>query len=406
MLGTPEGRAWAILLAAFVVFCIVVVTVPLGIRAYIVNATEIEATALMPISEGVHVREPNGADFVAVTAERADIPEGAVIATGERSLAFLRLFENSTLTLYNDTEIVLERVRSPRYDLSPQPNEVRIRVVSGRVVIGVAGPAPPLERRLDIQVRSPQAVIGLEGGSYSVVVDEGQTQLTIIRPGEATVTTPEETRRFRNGRCRIADGMPIEGPLPPEQNLIVNGDLTAMLERGWEVQTPQREDESDPFGSVQVVAVEGKPVLSFQRQGARTHGENGIVQLIDKDVRDYSSLQLSCEVLVNGQSLRGGGYQSTEFPVMIELQYRDTFGNQHWRHWGFYYLDPGVGPQWRTVVNGIKVIQGEWYLLETDNLMQSTDGAPPPVLIESVRIYASGWDWDSAITNIALLVKE
>jgi hypothetical protein len=146
--------------------------------------------------------------------------------------------------------------------------------------------------------------------------------------------------------------------------------------------------------------------LSFQRQGARTHGENGIIQLIDRDVRDYSSLQLSCEVLVNGQSLRGGGYQSTEFPVMIELQYRDTFGNQHWRHWGFYYLDPGVGPQWRTVVNGIKVIQGEWYLLETDNLMQPTDEVPPPVLIESVRIYASGWDWDSAVTNIALLVKE
>jgi hypothetical protein len=56
-------------------------------------------------------------------------------------------------------------------------------------------------------------------------------------------------------------------------------------------------------------------------------------------------------------------------------------------------------------VNGTKVIQDEWYLFESENLMQ-TLGDIRPVYIESVRVYASGWDWDSAITNISLLVQE
>ena len=108
---------------------------------------------------------------------------------------------------------------------------------------------------------------------------------------------------------------------------------------------------------------------------------------------------------LHDQSLRGGGYESTEFPVMIELRYRDTFGNQRSRYWGFYYLDPGTGPEWRTMVNGIKVVEGEWYFFETANLMQSMSDAPP-VYIEHVRVYASGWDWDSAVTDVSLLVQE
>lgn len=406
MFNTPERRAWAILLSAFAVFCALAVSVPLSVRWYIINTTEIRETSLTPINEAVRVKEPEAADFVAVTQDRADIPEGAVIATGEHSLAFLRLFDNSTLTLYNDAQVVLERVREPRFSASPRPNQIAIRVDRGRVSVGIAGPTPPRERALDAHLDSPHAQIELEEGSYSVVVDETQTQLTILRPGQAVVSAGGDTRSFRSGRCRMAEGLSIEGPLPPEQDLVVNGGFASVLERGWEVQPSQRQDEGDPYGTVQIVATNGKPVLSFERRGARTHGENSIVQSIDKDVRDFSSLRLSCEVLVSHQSLRGGGYESTEFPVMIELKYRDTLGNQYWRHWGFYYLDPGTGPEWRTLVNGTKVIQGEWFLFETRNLMQPADDATPPAYIEAIRVYASGWDWESAITDIALLVEE
>jgi hypothetical protein len=90
---------------------------------------------------------------------------------------------------------------------------------------------------------------------------------------------------------------------------------------------------------------------------------------------------------------------------MLELKYSDAAGYPRSRFWGFYYLDPGTGPEWRTMVNGLKVIQGEWYLFETDNLMQSMADLRP-VHIDSLRVYASGWDWNSEITNISLLVED
>ena len=59
------------------------------------------------------------------------------------------------------------------------------------------------------------------------------------------------------------------------------------------------------------------------------------------------------------------------------------------------------------MVNGIKVVQGEWYPFETENLMQDQSMRDiRPAHVDAVRVYASGWDWDSAITNIALLVQE
>jgi hypothetical protein len=388
-----------------------IVSVPLGIRWYVRNATVAHESILEdPIDGAVYVQEPRGTALIAVTQRHEHIAEGATIATDEHLRAFLRLFDGSTLTLYNNTRIVLERTRTPRYAISPRANQIRIRVVQGRVAIGVAA---PIERALDVEIVTPQADIQLQEGSFSVFVQEGETQLTIrpIRPGNATVRAGDEIRQFTSGRCRITDnpggssGAKIEGPLPPEQDLVVNGTFAAMLDRGWEEPDLQRQDASDPLGSIRIAPLGSKTVLAFERHGAQTHGETSITQQINKDIRDFASLRLTFEVLVNDQSLPGGGYRSTEFPVMVELRYRDPMDVPRSLYWGFYYMDPGSGPEWWPLVNGLKVVQGEWYPFETDNLMQTMDDTRP-VYIESIRVYASGWDWDSAITNISLLVQE
>jgi hypothetical protein len=158
-------------------------------------------------------------------------------------------------------------------------------------------------------------------------------------------------------------------------------------------------------GDIEIVPQGGKNVLRFSRYGSETHGETSITQVVDQDVHGFTSLKLAFEVLVNYQSLPGGGYKSTEFPIMVELRYRDPTGTPRSRYWGFYYRDPGTGPEWLTMVNGLKVVQGEWYPFQSDNLLQSM-GDIRPEHIESLRVYASGWDWNSAITNISLLVQQ
>ena len=401
MLSIPTGKAWGVLLTAFAIFCILAIAVPLSIRWYVANATVLQDTALEPIDAAVYVRSLKETEFIAITKGRVHVAEGATVATDGHSRAFVRLFENSTLMVYNDTEVVLGRVRAPRFESSPLPNRVHIDIHHGRVAIGVA---LPVDRALDLRVQTPHADMVLEEGSYSISVDPAQTNVTVVRLGQATISARGEKLSLRDGRCRVVPGMSIEGPLPPEQNLIVNGDFSAVLGSGWETPIVHRQDESDPFGEARIAAVDGKTVLQFRRIGARTHGELSTTQRVDKDVRDFTSLKLGCEVRVDHQSLPGGGFDSTEFPVMVELKYRDVLGDLRSRYWGFYYRDPGTGPHWKEMVNGIKVIQGEWYLFETENLMQSM--SEPPVYIDSVRIYASGWDLESAITNFALYVQE
>ena len=133
-------------------------------------------------------KEPGEADFIRVTERDERIAEGTAIATDERLRAFLRLFEGSTLTLFNDTQVSLVRVRSPRFAGSPRGNQIQIRVDRGRVAIGVAS---PLERALNMTIRTPHAEILLEEGNFSVVVSDADTQVTIrsVRPGKATVVT-------------------------------------------------------------------------------------------------------------------------------------------------------------------------------------------------------------------------
>lgn len=409
MLSTPEGRAWGILLTAFAIFCILIVSVPLGIRWYVRNATVTQETTLEePIDGTVYVQEPRGTELIAISHRREDVSEGATIETDPDRRAFLRLYDGSTLQLDYGTRIVLQRVRSPRYANSPRPNEIRIRIEHGQVFIGVSAPH---ERALHMTVSTPHAEITLKEGSFAVTVEPDQTQLAIrsIRPGQATIVAGEETLSFTSGRCLVLaqalKGMSaIQGPLPPDQDLIVNGSFNSVLDRGWEPPVQQR-DPGDPVGNVDIMPERGKSVLRFSRYSAETHGETSLTQIVDQDVHSYTSLKLAFEVQVNHQSLAGGGYKSTEFPIMVELKYRDPEGNPRSRYWGFYYLDPGTGPEWLTMVNGLKVIQGEWYPFESDNLLQSMDDIRP-VYIESLRVYASGWDWNSAITDISLLVQQ
>lgn len=404
MWNTPEQRAWAIVLAGFVIFCVLIVTVPLSVRWYLINDTVSPHTALKPIAAAVRVRTPKEKEFLYVIQDRDNLAEGTVIATDEYSRAFVRLFENSTLTLYNDTEIVLVRVRTPRFGFSSKSNEIVIQVNRGRVTIGVAPPAPPKERPLNIVVQTPHARMTLEEGGYSLLVGNAGTQVT-ARLGKAVIAAGDDKVTCRNGRCRVTPGMSIEGPLPPEQNLIANGEFTSVLGSGWGEIVATRDDEADPWGEARIVAIDDRTTLHFQRTGARTHGELSTTQRIDKDVRDFASLKFSCEVRVDQQSLPGGGFESTEFPIMVELTYKDALGDTRACYWGFYYLPPGTGPEWRPLVNGLQVVQGEWYVFESQNLIELL-GDQAPVYIDSVRIYASGWDFESAITNVSLQVTE
>jgi hypothetical protein len=83
--------------------------------------------------------------------------------------------------------------------------------------------------------------------------------------------------------------------------------------------------------------------------------------------------------------------------MMIQVSYVDSTGGRPlWTH-GFYYANPENRP----VVNAEQVQQGTWLYFQGD-LTQLGD---KPAFINSIRVQASGHDFDATITRIELIAQ-
>jgi hypothetical protein len=396
----PERLAWIILSTAFVTFCFLVVSIPLGVRWYVINATQVHETSLAAIGGTVQVQEPGVNKPFAVTSTKDDVPEGAIIITDPTSQAFLEFFEASTLHLYNKTRVIIQKTRSPRFGLSSKPNTVVLEVTGGRVRIGVA---PSGKSSLNFQVQTPHAAVELEeDGGYALEVSSEEFHLT-VRDGRAKVIAMGKMVELGRGeRTTVEIGKEPIGPLPAERDLIVNGDFKEQLTTSWEVYHTQ-DNPKEVSGKAEILIVGDRQAVRFWRMGKATgHGETGIVQVINKDVRDFTSVALHISVRLLDQSLAGGGTRSSEFPIIVRLDYKDINGNDNfWTH-GFYFKDPIEN--W-PIIKGEKIPRLVWYPYESSNLMDELVDAKP-ALIKSIRIYASGWDYQSMVSQVQLLAKE
>jgi hypothetical protein len=400
MRKNPERLAWITLTIAFATFCFLVVSIPLGIRWYVINAAQVHETSLSAIGGTVQVQEPEADVRIAVIDTKGDVTEGSIIITDPTSQAFLEFFEDSTLHLYNKTRVIIQKTQSPRFGLSSKPNTIALEVTGGRVRIGVA---PSMKSSLNFQVQTPHAAVELqEDGSYSVEVSSEEFHLT-VRDGQAKVIAMGKMVELGRGERTTVEigGKPL-GPLPAERDLIVNGDFKEPLTVGWRAYHEQV-DPKEVSGKAEIITFGDRQAVRFWRIGkASNHGETGIIQIIGKDVRDFTSLELQLSVRLLDQSLAGGGTLSSEFPIIVRLDYKDINGNDNfWTH-GFYFKDPTVN--W-SIINGEKIPRFVWYPYESPNLMEELADVKPAT-ITSVRIYASGWDYQSMASEVQLLAKE
>jgi hypothetical protein len=414
----PERLAWITLSIAFAVFCLLVVSIPLGIRWYVINATQVHETSLSAIRGTIVVQEPDAVGSMAVIGTKDDVSEGSIIITDATSQALLEFFEDSTLYLYNNTRVIIQETRSPRFGLSSKPSAIMLEVTGGRVRIGVA---PSMKSPLNFQVRTPHAAVELEeDGSYSVEVSSEEFHLT-VREGRAKINAMGKTVELgREERTIVEIGKEPIGPLPAERNLIVNGDLREPirplpggpdlivdgdfrepLEKGWFFYY-DRDDPEEASGRVELVTSGARQAVLFQRLGGNIRrGETGIFQKLAKDIRDYGALELRLSVMLLYQSLSGGGVLYSEYPIMVRLDYKDPYGNSN--HWvqGFYYENPADN----LIINGTEIPRNVWYSYESGNLMEILEDVKPAYLT-SIRIYASGHDYQSMVTEVELLAKE
>jgi hypothetical protein len=403
MQNNPERLAWTVLLLAFITFCVMAVAVPLGVRWYLRNAMTNEVTAVTSVRGTVLAETRKASLPIPITdGSTAEVEETTRIATDSTSQAILTFFNDSTLTLYGETSVRLLRTRSPRFGWGRRPDTIVVELEQGRVRAAATSNSDLL-----FEVHSPQAVMSLGEGSFSIAVDDDGTQIT-ARLGQAQLASADEVVRLTTGeRSMIHPGEAPSSPLPAEQNLLVNGDFSEPLDGVWEVY------EVEPSSNVltttaEIVEIGNRRALEFSSLGQdNLHSEVGVVQEVNKSVQDFDSLRVHLDVSLDRQSLPGGGTLGSEFPIMVHLAYKDVNDNDRdWYH-GFYYTPP---PEnwllYNTPDNSSeRIARYLWYPFESVNLLNSL-GETKPVYIKSIRLYASGWIYQARIADVAVLAQE
>jgi hypothetical protein len=413
-LMSRERLAWTVILISFAWFVFFAITIPLGIYFYIQNTTVPHLVTVQGTDGTTLVEVPNRRDPVAIEAGRLkeDVIEQSLLRADAASQAQILLFDRSTVTIYPNSTVTISEVRRPRFSRSGRPNKIVLTVDSGRVRVDVAAAA---ERRVHFEVQTPHALaphggILLDEGSYAIESSNEVTHVS-VRWGAALVSgqTGRMVRLNPNERTEIALGTAAVGPLPAARNLLVNSNFQnpenatpisqGQLVAAWTATSDQGGDGGTVDGTVDVVITGVTRALHFTREGSmNNHASTAVMQDVDKVVEDYLSVLLRLDVRVVSHSLSGGGEQSSEFPLIVRVDYQDGNGdNQHWTH-GFYCHNE----------HGFNIIRGTEIPCDTRrtfevNLKHELDR---PRVIHRVTIYASGWDWDVYVSDLEMIAGD
>lgn len=403
--ANPERLAWAVILASFAVFVVLAVSIPVAIGTLMRYATVGQEARLEPTLGTLLVYSLPTAEPVAVTGVKQDLAEGMRIVAGDDSTqgTLVILGSNSTdpalgsVQIYAGTSLQVLRIRRPMFASSDEPYQLRLSLERGQArIFSNSGDGRPLH----VDLRTPHGSISLASGSYQVSVNAEQTDVT-VRTGQAFLVHAEGTLTLDAGlRAWMTGASLTQEPASGELNLLRNGNFAEPMLNTW--QSYVIADNVIP-GSVRIIEREGRWVAHFIRQGEENvPTEVGITQTVDRDVNVYDELTLQLDVKLLHQSLSGAGYLSSEFPLRVEINYTDIYGKSlSWGH-GFYYRDP-ENENWR-IINGEKIPPFIWYTYQSPNLMELLADTRP-ARINTVRIYASGWNYQSMVSEVYLVAE-
>ncbi len=411
----PERLAWFVILFSFAIFITLAIAVPWAVRYTLRYLPVSQSARLDPSLESFFsVYLPKSGDAIAITgAVSKTITVGSVIeAASDATQGTLNLISDEedkaaqvlgSLQLYSGTTVKILRLSRPFFkSWSSEPYQAHLLLERGQARIFTnSGKARPLS----VQLETPHGTVVLATGSYQISVEETSTVVTVVA-GSATLLHDQQRALVVTGGKRASmtlDGLSTEA-VAAQQNLIRNGSFTPPVLDSW--QSYQGPEGIQEPGSVSFTEREGRKVAYFIHQaGENMHNEVGITQLIDKKIDVYDSLILQLDVNILFQNLPGAGYQNTEFPLRVEVSYTDQYGKDLSWGYGFYYRAPEPpGPS--EVTGGEQVLQAQWHTYRSPNLMELLDQeGTRPSRINSVRIYASGWNYQSLVSEVYLYAE-
>lgn len=392
----------------------------LGLR-YMRTATVAEPALAEPKSGTLAIESRSGILVLREGEPPLEVYEGATISTDASARAFVRFFDGSTVSLDPNAQVTLRRMRRPRFSSGDGRRSIELHL---------AGPAGA-ETHLWTGTTWGDLEFTVSTDEYGAVtlapesharIDIGVHRMTVqLQDGKAEVVSAGVTESLE-GDERVyveaagAPSSPVKGP----QNLVVNADFDEppREETGWIFERwPAREQTTSPGESNHRVETDGRTVVSFVRSGSQGSSADMFYRqfLGEVDVTYSSFIGVSATLLIEDQSLPGGGTQYTEFPLIVKLIFEVDGDDYDW-FVGFYVVPPELqGPDDSLLTaHHIEVPRDEWYTFESGNLLDETNPygfsqhdppVPRPVTLKRVEVVASGHDYSSKVDSVRVWVK-
>ncbi len=327
---------------------------------------------------------------------------GSAIVTDANSAGIVTFFDGSTLQIFPNTQVIIVDMLAPSFDWGRAPMKIVVREERGHIR---ASPAPVYAegnesaRERVFEVHTLHLVASLSEGIYAVdvnTVDTDSSQIVVVDGVAQVVAQGRSVSIARRQRTVVTRGNPPLPAMPAAQDLIVNGDFRDPPPRGWN----SSQEPPLPLGTADIATLGDLRAGHIVRSNSNgASAKTSIIQTINREVSDFRSLKLYADIRLHYQSLGGGGVLSSEYPLILRLKYRDVNGSEvEWLR-GFYYQNTTNNP----TNNGELVPVDTWYAFESGNLIETQEFKP--FYITTLELYASGWDYESFVTNVRLIVE-
>lgn len=421
-----QHLAWVVLLVAFAFFCVLCLASGFGIHYFLFKSTVPMLTELTVGRGTAIVTNP---DLTPVPIEAfMTVSNRAVVRTDQVGQAILSFYDTpqdiqqlvASVILSSNTSVDLEELSRPRFEWSTAGYEIHLDKFSGRIDVTIPD---GLERPVQIQIESASdgQVRLAESGRYTITANNAQILVESIS-GVAELVVGEFDQNISSGERVMYNLATSElSSLNPyvrllgtsafdETNVFASNPPASSV-----VWTCYRSANDSVEGTFELAEEEGRSVLQFRRVGSTQHGESGCLTSQGGtaiDVSDYQYLSVEVVFKINSQSLSGCGQVGSECPLMLRLDYVPAVPSvqeraRWWNH-GFYLWNSQLSypsicdtcTQEHEIING-----NVWYRYRSDNLFGVLRDDDRPVEIISLRVYASGHEYDVYVSEVSLLAS-
>ncbi len=388
-----EQLAWAVLLASFAVFCLLLVAIPTGVSLYRANAMD-DRPVQLDVIKGTTLWLPSGSRQEVNAASRLMLGSGEQVRTAADSEALLSFYDGSNVRLWPNTIIRIETSKASAFQSSD--TEFVLTQDGGHARYEVAIPATAARR---FEIKTPQSNALLREGSYKLEVSPDASVVS-VSSGSATVSTGTDAVEVLRGEWTKATGQsPPTRPESDVHNIIANGEFIKGI-NGWQPGSRAEVDDVVP-GTVAPGEQDNHTYVELARLNAQKRSETFLHGTINEDVTDYGLLRLSFQVRILTQDPINPGALGVDYPLIVRVHYRDSTGSEATWTEGFY-----VQPEDQTSRlprDAMSVTQSLW-TDESFDLLDPDVVSPRPSEILWIEFAASGTNYQSDIGHVQLLV--